>query len=121
MVRGFRSHIPVAFALLFLLASCGSDSPTGPQSGTIEVELRDTSFSPGQVTITPGSTIRWVNQGNIVHTVTPDGHDEWERATFSSDGDTFSHTFTEEGVYAYYCEPHRGVGMVGTIRVEAGS
>lgn len=117
----FRACRPLAVALLFLVASCGSDSPTGPQSGTIEVELRASSFSPGQVTITPGSTIRWVNQGNIVHTVTPDGHSEWTTATLTNAGETFTHTFNEEGVYAYYCEPHRGVGMVGTIRVEAGS
>lgn len=117
----FRTCTPLAVALLFLVASCGSDSPTGPQSGTIEVELRATSFSPSQVTITPGSTIRWVNQGNILHTVTPAGHSEWEEATLTSEGETFTHTFTEEGVYAYYCDPHRSVGMVGTIRVEAGS
>ncbi len=115
------SCILLAVALPFPLASCGNDSPTRPQSGTIEVQVRATSFSPSQVTITPGSTIRWVNQGSILHTVTPDGHSEWERATLSNAGETFSHTFREEGVYAYFCEPHRAVGMVGTIRVEAES
>ncbi|MYG38388.1 MAG: plastocyanin, partial [Synechococcus sp. SB0676_bin_10] len=26
--------------------------------------------------------------------------------------------FNEPGTYSYYCEPHRGAGMVGTITVQ---
>ena len=35
-----------------------------------------------------------------------------------SPGESFSTTFTEAGEYPYYCEPHRGAGMVGKVIVE---
>ncbi len=78
------------------------------------------TFSPDDVTIEPGTTIRWVNAGNVFHTVTPDGHSEWNEAELSSQGDTFEHTFETEGVFEYYCAPHLDDGMTGTIRVESG-
>ena len=70
------------------------------------------------MTIQPGTTIRWVNAANIFHTVTPDGHTEFARATFSQTGDSFEHTFTTPGTYDYFCEPHVGFGMRGTIIVQ---
>lgn len=78
----------------------------------------DLTFNPDQVTIEPGQTVRWRYAGGPPHTVTPDGHDEWNSASLSSDGDTFDHTFEDAGEYPYYCEPHRSQGMVGTIVVE---
>ena len=36
-------------------------------------------------------------------------------------GDDFEVTVTEDmiGEHTYYCQPHRGAGMVGTLVVEA--
>ena len=33
------------------------------------------------------------------------------------EGDTFTMKFDKAGTYEYYCEPHRGTGMIGTIVV----
>ena len=49
--------------------------------------------------------------------MTPDGHSEWTSATIADNGDTFIHTFDTPGTYQYFCQPHVGQGMTGTITV----
>jgi plastocyanin len=107
----------LSLVLLVTVGACGGSSPTEPQSGLIEVEARATSFSPADLVITVGSTVRWVNQVNDGHTITPQGHEEWESAVLSQAGDTFEHTFDEVGEFSYFCEPHLAVGMTGIVRV----
>lgn len=135
-------------ALLLVLAACGGDDPTLPgASGTtddtgglaeevqdeVTVDMTDAlKFSPQQVTIKVGGTVTWENPSTVVHTATgdpdnvadpdnvelPDGAEPWDSG-FVQPGDSFSHTFTEPGTYQYVCVPHEGVGMTGTIVVEA--
>lgn len=86
---------------------------------TREVVLtQNLTFSPSTLTIPVGTTVVWRNAAAIFHTVTPDGHSEWTRATLNQADQTFSHTFDEAGTYAYFCEPHRSAGMTGVITVE---
>lgn len=85
------------------------------------VEIRLTSglrFEPSSVTISPGTTVRWVNAASMFHTITPDGHSEWDRQEMSTEGQTFEHEFTEAGAFPYFCEPHESAGMTGSITVE---
>lgn len=74
-------------------------------------------FSPSALTIDAGTQVRWVNVTTVLHTVTPNGHSEWTAATIANSGDTFVHTFDTPGTYQYFCEPHVGQGMSGTITV----
>ena len=87
-------------------------------------------FDPIGILIKPGQTIRWinVNPGNS-HTTTAYNPANFERplrmpkAAKSWDSDyllpneSFSVTFTEQGVYDYFCIPHEHAGMVGRIIV----
>ncbi|TIM44112.1 MAG: hypothetical protein E5Y56_16520 [Mesorhizobium sp.] len=87
-------------------------------------------FDPIGILIKPGQTIRWtnLNPGNS-HTTTAYNPTNFERplrmpkAAKSWDSDyllpdeSFSVTFTEQGVYDYYCIPHEHAGMVGRIVV----
>ncbi len=85
------------------------------------VEIRLTSslrFEPSSVTISPGTTVRWVNETDMLHTITPDDHSEWDRQELSSDGQLFTHEFTAAGEFPYFCEPHESSGMTGSITVE---
>ncbi len=90
----------------------GGGGPT-----TTVITLAGTSFSDNDVTIDAGETIRWEYQNGGPHTVTPDGHSEWNEVTLDAAGETFSHTFNTPGVYAYFCVPH-APGMSGVIRVQ---
>ena len=97
----------------------------------------DFVFDPSTVTIQPGTTVRWYNDGTVPHTVTAyDGRLPAGAAYFASggfgteraarnevrgglvrEGETFEHTFEVAGRYEYFCVPHEGSGMVGTVRV----
>lgn len=93
-----------------------------PDASATVVEVHLTSsltFSPAELTIEPGTTVRWVNDASIFHTITPNGHSEWDDTSVSSAGETFTHTFETEGEFPYYCSPHRSQGMTGTITVQA--
>lgn len=96
-----------------------------PLNGADVVEIRLTTgdrFAPDDVTISPGTTVRWINDSNMLHTVTPDDPEQpgvWTAASTSSQGVVLEHTFTVDGeTYDYHCEPHLGVGMVGRIVVQ---
>ncbi|MFT4882108.1 MAG: hypothetical protein ACI9HI_002128, partial [Salinirussus sp.] len=49
---------------------------------------------------------------NVVH---QDG--DFESDLLAEAGVNFEHTFEEDGIYTYYCTPHRGLGMKGAIVV----
>ena len=63
-----------------------------------------------------GTTVTWVNDDSIAHTVTstsvPSGPDELTSG-FLAYENTFSHTFTVSGTYNYDCTVHPIVrGMI---------
>lgn len=116
--------LPALTAVLILgfLTACGAGG-TGPDNGdpnqvTLTAGLQ---FSPNDLTIDPGTTVRWVNSTSLEHTVTPSNTAQpgvWARATTSAAGTVLTHTFTVSGqVYNYFCEPHQSTGMTGVIRV----
>lgn len=77
------------------------------------------AFDPPTVTIKAGDTVKWVNNKLSPHNVVVDGHQELShKALAFSPGESFEATFNDPGTYSYYCEPHRGAGMVGKVIVE---
>lgn len=86
------------------------------QSSIVEVLLNAASFSPADVTIDVGQTIRWRNATPTAHTITPDGHSEWNEQNITQQDQTFQHTFNDAGDFPYECTIHNG--MTGIIRVE---
>jgi len=81
-----------------------------------------TSFSPAQLTIQAGDTVRWSNAGGS-HNVVADGGG-FSSGAVASGGWVFSHTFPAAGDFPYYCEAHGapgGFGMAGSVTVQGGS
>lgn len=83
---------------------------------TQTVNLNAATFSPSTVTVKAGSTIRWVNTQAILHTITPDGHTQWNRLETSATGEVLRVTINTPGEYDYHCEVHSG--MNGEIVVQ---
>jgi plastocyanin len=89
-------------------------------------------FEPAVVTIHPGDTVVWVNNKLSPHNAVFDapkipGGDKNLAGSLShkkllfTPGEKYATTFPEDiskGTYTYYCQPHRGAGMVGKIVVE---
>lgn len=108
--------------------SGGGQNP--PPPGTVAVTIQDFSFSPGSVTITAGTTVRWTNAGPSAHTTTSDAG-AWASTPLGapqggvgygggSAGGTFDFTFTQAGTYPYHCSlhpPSSYPGFTGTITV----
>lgn len=97
---------------------------TQATSTVVEIHLTASTFSPASVTIAPGTTVRWINDAAISHTITPENGSQagvWQRRTTSTPGVVFEHTFSVSGqTYRYRCEPHSSdfeSGMVGVIIV----
>ena len=80
-----------------------------------DVEISGFSFSPSTLTISVGDSVIWTNMDSATHTITSDSGNELDSETFSN-GNSYSHTFTTAGTYAYHCNIH--TSMKGTIVVE---
>ena len=119
-----KSHkILIFIGLSILISFCGSQEASGPEIQIVKVV--DDEFSPKVLRVPVGSTVIWESGGANDHNViASDG--SWQAV--SSDyfeygiitkGDQFEHTFTEAGVYEYYCPFHgtNNKGMVGIIIV----
>lgn len=118
-----------SYALFALLAvvplACGDDeeSPTDPEETVQIITLTaENTFSPAQVTIEPGTTVRWVNETETHHTITPEDASQagaWTDRDMTEEGEEFEHIFDEAGeTYEYFCQPHLAAGMTGTITVQ---
>jgi plastocyanin len=97
------------------------------------------AYDPARITVPAGSTVRWVNDDDVRHSVTAyargvpadasyfaSGGFESERAArddigggLIAAGDAYEHTFGTPGTYDYFCVPHEGSGMTGRVAVRA--
>jgi LPXTG-motif cell wall-anchored protein len=98
----------------------------------VGVVINDNSYSPANVTIDPGQSVGWANQGQNRHSVTADNgsFDSSPSCSTSNEsacmapGATFEHTFNTSGTFGYYCRIHGapgGQGMSGTVTVRSQS
>ena len=75
-------------------------------------------FDPSDVTIDAGDTVHFVNGMLPPHNIIFEGHDELTREDLMfSPGESQDITFADAGDYEFYCAPHKGAGMTGTIHV----
>ncbi len=107
-----------ALLLVFLLglvpALLGTSSAAAWQAGSeARVRVVDNAFEPGTLTIAPGTTVTWTNEGNDSHTVSADDG-SFDSARLDP-GESFSVTFEDVGTFGYHCAFHDG--MAGTIVV----
>jgi halocyanin-like protein len=99
----------------------GTDDRTGESSVTVGVGVEGNgsyfAFGPPAIRVDPGTEVvwEWTGRGGGHNVVDLDG--AFESELTADEGHTFTHTFESEGVYRYYCGPHRANGMKGAVVV----
>ena len=91
-----------------------SPSKAAATGTTVQAAIDNFAYTPKELTVRAGSTVRWTNKDDIPHTVTS------ESGLFSSpvmdSNQTFQFTFEKPGKFLYFCKLHPK--MTGSVTVE---
>ncbi len=93
------------------------ETATGPAANAT-VKIVGFEFQPKSITVAPGTTVEWVNEGTR-HSV--DADDGSFKSEVLKQGDHFTHTFDKAGTYPYHCRFHGEAGgkdMAGKVIVK---
>tara|TARA_B100002019_G_scaffold237015_1_gene211733 strand:+ start:20102 stop:20425 length:324 start_codon:yes stop_codon:yes gene_type:complete len=75
-------------------------------------------FEPNEINISAGDTVHFVNGMLPPHNIIVEGRADLSRESLMfSPGESQDITFTDPGDYEFFCGPHKGAGMTGTIHV----
>ena len=119
----------VACILLVSIALTGSLSESADNqqeeydhvlATTITVDSTNLRFSPSDVTISEGETVRFLWNGELLPHNAVESEWVFDSGEPSRNVDfIFTFEIGMNGTYEYVCEPHEDMGMIGTIVVEA--
>ena len=112
----------VAIAALFALGKvvsvraslAGEEESSQAQAAEAKVTIDNFSFTPQEITVKPGTTVTWVNQDDVPHTVV--SNDKKFKSKALDTDDKFSFTFTDPGTYEYYCSVHPKMTAKVTVK-----
>jgi plastocyanin len=100
-----------------VVSSQGESVSPQSQPGS-DVTIKFFQYQPGRIQVKAGTTVTWMNEDEIFHTVTagePDKKGGGFEAPLDGKGKSFSFTFSQPGIYTYYCDRHEH--MRGEIEV----
>jgi plastocyanin len=110
----------LALGSLALALTVGLSGTLAAAPPTKTVDIAKFAFVPNDITIEPGTRVRWTNHDETPHTVTSQAG----KKVLSSPGldldDRYEFVFTDEGDYAYFCTVHPMMTAVVHVR-KAGS
>ena len=98
---------PVVGAMLALGAVAAQDA-------TNVVTIDNFTFTPPELTVAVGATVKWVNRDDIPHLVV--NKEKAFRSKALDTDDSFSYTFDSAGTFDYFCALHPH--MVGKVIVK---
>lgn len=109
-VRARSSAVLAATVLAFALGL--GMGPAAAEEVTISID--NFTFGPAEVTVAPGTTVTWVNNDDIPHTVV-DKKQAFRSKVLDTEG-KFSFTFMTPGEFTYFCSLHPH--MIGKVVVK---
>ncbi|MGC2694910.1 MAG: cupredoxin family copper-binding protein [Candidatus Angelobacter sp.] len=107
----------IAALAIMLLMVAGRSKTYGAapaEDKPAEVKIDNFVFSPNQITVPVGSTIRWTNHDDIPHNVVSE--DKSFKSKVMDTDEAFTYTFTKPGTYTYFCSIHPK--MTGKVVVQ---
>jgi len=110
----------IVFVLTMIMPSYGEEIPKTNSSMHVTISIQPpnvgTPFDPSEIHIIPNSTVTWINNDNVTHTVTSGNPQQGADGKFDSGllkpGKEFSYTFAEIGTFNYYCQVHPAMKVV---------
>jgi plastocyanin len=91
-----------------------TDMPLETETQTADahdVAVDNFSFSPVEVAVPAGTTVRWTNRDDVPHNIVSTEH-QFKSPVLDTD-EQFSHLFDRPGAYKYFCSLHpRMTGQV---------
>src|SRR5215204_2500766 len=88
------------------------------QGATTPVSIQDFFFSPANVTVEAGTTVTWVNEGNVPHTVTSD--DGQFDSVVLMPGFSYTVMFDGRGTISFHCAIHPALSGSATVATRTG-
>ena len=84
-----------------------------------KLDKRTMVFSQEIIRINPEDTVFWTStdKGHNVEFISKNGVPEGVDKFKSKVGEDTKYTFTVPGIYAYWCVPHKTMGMIGFVIV----
>jgi plastocyanin len=105
-----RALRAMVFCALAAIASFAADA-----ASTATVDITKFMFAPMDITVAPGTTVRWTNHDETPHTVSSQGETKVFASKALDTDDQFEFVFTKEGDYTYVCSVHPF--MTGVVHV----
>ena len=111
-------NILVFIAFLFVTGSLNAADVTVEMLN--KLDKRSMVFSQEIVRINSGQTVEWLStdKGHNVEFIKKNGVPEGVEKFKSKVGKDVEFTFTVPGIYAYWCTPHKTMGMIGFVIVD---
>ena len=97
------------------VGSTSNSTNNSTNSMIVTIIIEGMEFTPTNIDISNGTTVRWINEDSMSHTATSD-EGKFDSTSLEK-GESFEFTFDETGSYPYHCNFH--TGMKGTITVTA--
>jgi amicyanin len=111
-----RIRVAAAFGVVLLVAAATFAARSAPATDA-EVDIDQFTFLPQRITVKAGTTVTWINEDDVPHTIVSSSKVFKSKALDTAD--KFSFTFTTPGTYDYFCSVHPH--MTGAVVVEAAS
>lgn len=86
--------------------------PVEPEKADVHID--NFSFSPNEITVAAGTTVRWTNDDDVPHVVASADR-QFKKSPPLDSGESFSYRFSTAGSYTYFCSLHPH--MIGKIIV----
>jgi plastocyanin len=117
-IMSVRMRMMFAVMLLTAVTACGKgSSPTSPTPTTVSATIVSGGFNPNPINISVGSTVTWMNNDTVAHTVVADN------GAFSSGtiepGGRYSYLFPSAGTFPYHDASN--ANMAGVVNVSGSS
>ena len=124
------ARLPLLAGFAFALSACSGEETvvgnqtsagTGPGAGTVvTVHITDAGFEPRGVVIQRGATVRFINDTNFSHSVSPEVPSQqgaWTASGISQQGQQIDIVMNTAGAFGFFCASHSGTER-GTILVQ---